>query len=181
MFVMTKSDKFKLDVTGCQDVIRELCDKNDDFSLSKSDLLDQFGTDDRVFKFTGTYSDVKIVPDDQDPKTLRVVLYDDIIGTVKKGSVSHVKNLTGSPEFKSLFVELYGGDYKHITYDDDVVQNKDSEYFADLYITTEPAGQNAAPAAPVAPAAFASLIAFSRNALDGATAEDETRPEETPV
>lgn len=150
---MTKSDKFKLDVTGCQDVIRELCDKNDDFSLSKSDLLDQFGTDDRVFKFTGTYSDVKIVPDDQDPKTLRVVLYDDIIGTVKKGSVSRVKNLTGSPEFKSLFVELYGGDYKHITYDDDVVQNKDSEYFADLYITTEPAGQNAAPAAPASPVA----------------------------
>ena len=150
---MTKSEKFKLDVTGCQDVIKGLCEKNDDFSLSKSDLLDQFGTDDRVFKFTGTYSDVKIVPDDQDPKVLRVVLYDDVIGTVKKGSVSRIKNLTSSPEFKSLFVELYGGDYKHITYDDDVVQNKDSEYYADLFITTQPAGQTPAPAATSAPAA----------------------------
>lgn len=148
---MTKSERFKLDVTGCQDVIRGLCDKNDDFSLSKSDLLDQFGTDDRVYKFTGTYNDAKIVPDEQDPKVLRVVLYDDIVGTVKKGSVSRVKNLTGSPEFKSLFVELYGGDYKHITYDDDVVPNKDSEYYADLFITVEPAGQNVAPAAPAAP------------------------------
>ena len=150
---MTKSEKFKLDVTGCQDVIKGLCEKNDDFSLSKSDLLDQFETDDRVFKFTGTYSDVKIVPDDQDPNVLRVVLYDDVIGTVKKGSVSRIKNLTSSPEFKSLFVELYGGDYKHITYDDDVVQNKDSEYYADLFITTQPAGQAPAPAATSAPAA----------------------------
>lgn len=150
---MTKTDKFKLDVTGCQETIRGLCNENDDYSLSKSDLLDRFGTDDRVFKFTETYSDAKIVPDDQDPKTLRVVLYDDIIGIIKKGSVSRVKNLTGSPEFRYIFVELYGGDYKHITYDDDVVKNSDSEYYADLYVTTEPAGQNAAPAAPVSPAA----------------------------
>ena len=145
---MTKSDRFKLDVTGYQDAIRELCEKNDDYFLSKSDLLDQFGTDDRVFKFTGTYSNVKIVPDDQDPKVLRVVLFDDIVGVIKKGSVSRVKNLTGSPEYRSMFVELYGGDYKHIAYDDDVIQNNDSEYYADLYIATEPSDQNVAPAAP---------------------------------
>lgn len=156
---MTKSDRFKLEVSEYQGVIRELCEKNDDYSLSKSDLLDQFGTDDRVFKFTGTYSNVKIVPDDQDPKILRVVLCDDVVGVVKKGSVSRVKNLTGSPEYRSMFVELYGGDCKHITYDDDVVQNKDSEYYADLYITTEPSGQNAAPAAPVSPAAASSPAA----------------------
>ena len=156
---MTKSDKFKLDVSGYQDVIRGLCEKNDDYSLSKSELLDQFGTGDRVFKFTGTFRDVKIVPDDQDPKVLRAVLYDDVVGIVKKGSVSRVKNLTGSPEYRSMFIELYGGDYKHITYDDDVVPNKDSEYYADLYITTEPSGQNAAPAAPVSPAAGASPAA----------------------
>lgn len=156
---MTKSDRFNLEVSEYQGVIRELCEKNDDYSLSKSDLLDQFGTDDRVFKFTGTYSNAKIVPDDQDPKILRVVLCDDVVGVVKKGSVSRVKNLTGSPEYRSMFVELYGGDYKHITYDDDVVQNKDSEYYADLYITTEPSGQNAAPAAPVSPAAASSPAA----------------------
>ena len=156
---MTKSDKFKLDVSDYQDVIRGLCEKNDDYSLSKSELLDQFGTDDRVFKFTGTFRDVKIVPDDQDPKVLRTVLYDDVVGIVKKGSVSRVKNLTGSPEYRSMFIELYGGDYKHITYDDDVVPNKDSEYYADLYITTEPSGQNAAPAAPVSPAAASSPAA----------------------
>ena len=150
---MNKTERFKLDVTGCQDAIRELCEKNDDFSLSKSDLLNQFSTDDRVFKFTGSYSDAEIVPDDSDPKILRVVISGDIVGTVKKGSVSRVKNLTSSPEFRKLYVELNGGDYKHITYDDDVVLNNDSEYFADLYIVIEPAGQTPAPVAPAAPAA----------------------------
>lgn len=133
---MKKTDRFKLNVSGYEKVIANLTDENDDYSMKKSELLDEYETDDRIYKFTNTDLHPSVVPDESDPKTLRVIALGEIVGLVNSGSVSHVKNLLKSPKFSGMYVDLYGGSYKHRTYDDDVVSISDTVYYADLFIFT---------------------------------------------
>ena len=134
---MKTFDRFKLIVTDYQKILSEYAAENSDYFLKKSELLDEYGNNDKIFQFFSSYdapNAVRIVPDDANPKKHFVVLTGDVIGVVKSGSVSRIRNLMSAANFAGLSVNIYGGKYKQITYDGGVDNFSDREFYADLLI-----------------------------------------------
>ena len=156
---MKTFDRFKLIVTDYQKILSEYAEKNDDYSLKKSELLDEYSGGDKIFQFFSSYdapNAVNIAPDNTDPKKRFVVLTGDVIGVVKSGSVSRIRNLMSAANFVGLSVNIYGGNYKQITHDGDVDNFSDHEFYAELLVyhtmgEDSPSVSIVAPAAPEKP------------------------------
>lgn len=154
-----KKEKFQVaSVSHYSDsIMKDIAYENDDYSLSVKELSETCDVGDRVFEYSFDDCNASLVPEptnEHDPNAVRVEVKGILIGYVKRGSCSHVKNLLKSPDFDHVKVEIGGGKYKRLYEDDDKLKvEKDScELFADLYIYTRQAEQEPE-VAPVPPAA----------------------------
>ena len=154
-----KKEKFQVaGVSHYSDsIMKDIAYENDDYSLSVKELSETYDVGDRVFEYSFDDCNASLVPEptnEHDPNAVRVEVKGILIGYVKRGSCSHVKNLLKSPDFDHVKVEIGGGKYKRLYEDDDKLKiEKDScEFFADLYIYTRQAEQEPE-VAPVPPAA----------------------------
>lgn len=138
------------------DIMGKIAYENDDYSLSAKELSETYDVGERVFEYSFDDCNASLVPEptnEHDPNAVRVEVGGILIGYVKRGSCSHVKNLLKSPDFDHVKVEIGGGKYKRLYEDDDKVKiEKDScGLFADLYIYT----RQAEPESTIAPASSA--------------------------
>ena len=154
-----KKEKFQVaGVSHYSDsIMKDIAYENDDYSLSVKELSETYDVGDRVFEYSFDDCNASLVPEptnEHDPNAVRVEVKGILIGYVKRGSCSHVKNLLKSPDFDHVKVEIGGGKYKRLYEDDDKLKiEKDScEFFAYLYIYTRQAEQEPE-VAPVPPAA----------------------------
>ena len=157
-----KKEKFQVaGVSHYSDsIMKDIAYENDDYSLSVKELSETYDVGDRVFEYSFDDCNASLVPEptnEHDQNAVRVEVKGVLIGYVKRGSCSHVKNLLKSPDFDHVKVEIGGGKYKRLYEDDDKIKvEKDScELFADLYIYTRQAEQEPE-VAPVPPAARSS-------------------------
>lgn len=153
-----KTEKFR--VAGVShyvnDIMNELSCENDDYSLRTSELAEIYDVGDRIFKYSFDDARAELVPEptnEYDQNAIRVEVGGILIGYVKRGSCSHVKNLLKSPDFDHISVEIGGGAYKRLYECDDEIQVERDSYniFADLYIYTRQADAPEPAAAPVNP------------------------------
>lgn len=136
-----KEEVFRL--TGMnhyEDNIRPYGDKNCDYSLSKSELLDKYYEGDIIWQYefdtsksdsaTNTETNLyEIVPEPDnefDPNAVAVYFHGEKIGYIKKGKCTRIKKLLKSKDFKRSYLEITGGKYKKIKYDYD-----DDKYFVE--------------------------------------------------
>ena len=156
--------KYRFEVAGVShyvdDIKNKLSYENDDYSMTAKELSEMYDPGDRVFELSFDDGAADLVPEptnEYDPNAVRVECGGVLIGYVKKGSCSRVKNLLKSPEFDHIEVEIGGGKYKRLYEDDETgkikIEKDSCGFFADLYIFTHQDAAPAAPAAPVAPAA----------------------------
>ena len=157
-----KKEKFQIaGVSHYSDsIMKDIAYENDDYLLSVKELSETYDVGDRVFEYSFDDCNASLVPEptnEHDPNAVRVEVKGILIGYVKRGSCSHVKNLLKSPDFDHVKVEIGGGKYKRLYEDDDKLKvEKDScGLFADLYIYTRQAEQEPE-SAPVPPAATSS-------------------------
>lgn len=171
-----KKEKFQ--VAGVShhvdDIMKNLVYENDGYSLSARELADTYSPYERVFEYSFDDCNASLVPEptcEYDPNAVRVEVKGILIGYVKRGSCSHVKNLLNSPDFDHIKVEMGGGKYKrYYESDEKIVIEKDScGFFADLYIYTRQAEQEPE-VAPVPPAAGS---AYSGSAPSPAAAPEK--------
>ena len=169
-----KKEKFQVaGVSHYSDsIMKDIAYVNDDYSLSVKELSETYDVGDRVFEYSFDDCNASLVPEptnEHDPNAVRVEVKGILIGYVKRGSCSHVKNLLKSPDFDHVKVEIGGGKYKRLYEDDDKLKvEKDScELFADLYIYTRQAEQEPE-VAPVPPAATLSPAAAPEKKKGGA-------------
>ncbi len=165
-----KKERFK--VTGISHYVNNIMDnlayENDEYSLSNRELIEDHEYDDyytRIFEYSFDDCNASLVPEptcEYDSNAIRVEVKGILIGYVKRGSCTHVKNLLKSPYFDHIEVEIGGGKYKRLYEDDDKLKvEKDScELFADLYIYTRQAEQEPE-VAPVPPSVTSSPAAGS--------------------
>lgn len=170
-----KKEKFQ--VAGVShysyDIMKNIAYENDDYLLSAKELSETYDVGNRVFEYSFDDCNASLVPEPTnkyDPNAVRVEVKGILIGYVKRGSCSHVKNLLKSSDFDHIKVEIGGGKYKRLYEDDDKVKvEKDScELFADLYIYTCQAKKKSE-FAPV------SSSSASRPALSPATASKKKK------
>lgn len=173
-----KKEKFQVaGVSHYSDsIMKDIAYENDDYSLSVKELSETYDVGDRVFEYSFDDCNASLVPEptnEHDSNAVRVEVKGILIGYVKRGSCSHVKNLLKSPDFDHVKVEIGGGKYKRLYEDDDKLKvEKDScELFADLYIYTRQAEQEP----EVAPVPPATGSAYSGSAPSPAAAPEKKK------
>lgn len=176
-----KMEKFQVAGVShyADDIMKNIAYENDDYSLSVKELSEIYDVGDRVYEYSFDDCNASLIPDptnEQDPNAVRVEVKGILIGYVKRGSCSHIKNLLKSPDFDHIKVEIGGSKYKRLYEDDDKLKvEKDScGLFADLYIYTRQAEQEPE-IAPVPPTATSSPAAGS--SYSGSTSSPAAAPE----
>lgn len=111
-----QQENHKLIDINTDGIINDLKLDNNDFNLSAMEIYDIYGENYRVYKyeFDNALPDFRMESDN-----IAVYCGDTVIGHIKKGSVSHVRNLINSNSIKKISVDMYGGDYKEVYEDDD--------------------------------------------------------------
>lgn len=164
-------------------IIENLAYENDEYSLSNHELINAHEYDDyytRIFEYSFDDCSASLVPEptnEHDSNAVRVEVNGILIGYVKRGSCTHVKNLLNSPDFDHVEVEIGGGNYKRLYEDDDELKiEKDScELFADLYIYTRQAEAESAPSAPASTSSPSAESSYSGSAPSPAAAPENKK------
>ena len=96
-----------------EDIIDTLAMENDDYDMTKKEIVDTYMTDESIYKYIFSIDDVQLEPEPDnpyDPNAIKVIADGVFIGHVPARSTSRVKQLLGkSPE---ISCELYGGPSK---------------------------------------------------------------------
>ena len=121
-----KENKETFKVAGVsyrQKEIRSLGTSNEDYKMTKAEIVDCGMTNERIYQYRFDYSDIQIVPEPdnpEDPKALKVLIDGVHVGYIKKTRTSRMRNLMKLPGFK-VTAEIFGGKYKRVNefYDDE--------------------------------------------------------------
>ena len=96
--------------------------ENDDYNLSKKDLVDDNHVDERVYKYNPTTVTAELVPEPDNPHSsdaIKVVADGVHIGYVPSEKNKTVRKVLESKNIKEISCEIYGGDYKIVEEDED--------------------------------------------------------------
>lgn len=117
------SDSFIVAGTSFRrEVIEEMGVENPAYSYSKRQLIDEVSEGERVYEYEFFPSNVELIeePDNpHDPNAIKVVIDGVHVGYIKSGSCSRVRNLLRSGKAISVEADIYGGNYKLFSLDDD--------------------------------------------------------------
>lgn len=117
-----KNQRFVLaNIEDHMDAIMELVEVNEDYKLSKKDLIEDGREDEKIFQYElgNVKAEIKSISCGGGSEQLQVFVYNTHIGDVKKGSVSRVKNLLKDKEIKRIDAEVTGGNYRLLSFHDD--------------------------------------------------------------
>ena len=96
-----------------KEIIDGLASENDDYDMTKKEIVDAYMTDESIYKYTFSIDDVQLEPEPDnphDPNAIKVIADDVFIGHVPAKSTKKVKQLLNkSPE---IMCEVYGGPSK---------------------------------------------------------------------
>lgn len=117
------SDSFIVAGTSFRrEAIEEMGVENPAYSYSKRQLIDEVSEGERVYEYEFFPTNVELIeePDNpHDPNAIKVVIDGVHVGYIKSGSCSRVRNLLRSGKTKSVEADIYGGNYKLLSLDDD--------------------------------------------------------------
>lgn len=124
-------------------LIRRVADLSDGYKASKRELVDLGYADESIYKYETITAPAVLEEKDGG---LAVMYEDEILGTVKAGSVSHVRNLLADPRLDRADVMVFGGPHKYIAEDEDddgrevyeVTNYTDAPFKVTLRIYTKP-------------------------------------------
>ena len=118
----TKTKKHK--VTGMShymDNIMTLAIENDDYQLSKKELLEECLENDTIYEYDFYCAKIELVPEPDNPydtNAVKVLLDGLHVGYIKSGSCSHILKLINENRIEKMDCEIGGGKYKYLAYDD---------------------------------------------------------------
>lgn len=102
--------------------ILELSSDNPDYGLTKKELIDEFLTDERIWKYDFSPKKTELVPEPDnphDPNAIKVVVDGRHIGYIKSGSCKHLLNVLHAGSGRILDCQIGGGPYKYLEHDED--------------------------------------------------------------
>lgn len=138
-------------VTGIshyEDNLMNLAMEDDDFCMTKKDLVDAGRVGERIWKYFFSVSKAEIIPEPDnpvDPKAIKVVADGMHVGYIKAGACSHLLKVLREDRIKKIKCEIGGGPYRYISekYDDYkdkfvyTVEKGTAPYYVHLSITEE--------------------------------------------
>lgn len=113
-----------------KDSILNLALENDDYVKTKRELIDDFMTEERIWKYNFYPSKVELIPEHDnlyDPNAIKVIVDSEHVGYIKKGSCKHLLNVIAEGRLGDIDCTIGGGPYKYIYEDYDDNGNKKYE------------------------------------------------------
>ena len=140
-------------VSHYPDSIDALATENDDYDLSKSNLLNEGFEGEKVFRYSFHPNSVVLQPEptnQYDPNAVKVIVDGQHVGYIKKGSAAHIRKQLGAGNIVEVTADIGGGPWKLVTEDDDdgfTLEKGEYNYWVDLSITemvesNEPHGES---------------------------------------
>jgi len=137
--------KYKFKVSGISyrqaEMVEELGIYNDDYDMSKKQLLDEGLEDEKIEKYSIFVLKVELVDDPEntyDSNAIKVIADGVHIGFVPKEKTRRVREILAFHPDAKLSCDVYGGDYKILEEDDDgnySVEKVSLNYGAEITIT----------------------------------------------
>lgn len=115
--------------------VMALACENDDFSMSKSEILECGYEDEKIYKYAFYPIKAEVVPEPEnefDPKAIKVIVDGQHIGYIKKGSCAHLHKVMRENRLGQIRCEMGGGPYKIV--DEDGTHRGTAPYWAALKI-----------------------------------------------
>ena len=142
---MTKSQNFKIaGISNYTDnIIDNLISDNPDYDMSKSELIDSYSDGDKIYQYDFKTTPLEVVPEpdnEHDSNAVAVKVDGILVGYIKAGNCSRVKNLLKSPDFHGMDLELAGGKFKKVIEEENdkySVEKGEAPFFAVLTIYTK--------------------------------------------
>lgn len=128
-------------VSHYPDSIDALATENDDYDLSKSNLVDEGFEGEKVFRYSFYPNSVVLQPEptnQYDPNAVKVIVDGQHVGYIKKGSAAHIRKQLGAGNIVEVMADIGGGPWKLVTEDDDdgyTLEKGEYNYWVDLSIT----------------------------------------------
>ena len=124
---MAKIEKTRFRITGTQyyekDFIEKLGERDPDYDCSAAELKETYYDGDKIYEYDFSGLKAELVPEpenEHDKNAVKVIVNGVLVGYIKKGSCTRVKNLMASPGFVGIEVSISGGKYKYLCgYEDD--------------------------------------------------------------
>ena len=104
-----------------RDNIMTLAIENDDYKLSKKELIEECLENERIYERDFYFTKVELVPEPNnpyDPKAIKVLLDGLHVGYIKSGSCSHIHNLINDNRIEKIDCKIAGGKSKYLHYDE---------------------------------------------------------------
>lgn len=111
------------------DAVEALGVYNDDYDLSKRELIEEGRTAERIYRTDYFVSRVELVPEPDnpyDPNAVKVICDGQHIGYIKAGSCSHILRLLREDLIKAIEAEVAAGPYKILLEDYDAQNDTDN-------------------------------------------------------
>lgn len=106
-----------------------LAEENDDYKLSKRELVDADLIGERVWQYEFNHYKTELVPEPDnpyDPNAIKVVVDGQHVGYIKSGSCAHLLKVISEGRIGRIGCQIGGGKYKYI--DEDYNEDGDSIY-----------------------------------------------------
>ena len=128
-----------------QKEIRSLGYENDDYKLTKTQLINSGYTDDRIYQIC--FNPVNVVLEEEptneyDPNAIKVIIDNVHVGYIKKGSCSRIKKLIKEDKISKISAKIKGGAYKALYCDDEyadkltyTLDKGTTDYTVSIYLT----------------------------------------------
>lgn len=141
-----KTERHKIAGTSYrQRDIESLGDENDTYTWTKKEIAEYNMTDQNIYQLEFSPETVELIeePDNEyDPNAVKVIVDDVHIGYIKKGSCAHIKKLIREERISRITAEIYGGKYKRVSSDYDIMEDKETfelekdetDFFASIYV-----------------------------------------------
>lgn len=126
-----KSNTEKHNVAGTsfyQKDIASLKVSNEDFCLTKSEIIDLYMQDEKIYRYSFYPEDVRLIEEPEneyDSNAIKVVIDNIHVGYIKKESCLHIKELIKTNKIRHITADIHGGEYKILVSDYDIEKDKE--------------------------------------------------------
>ena len=113
------------------------------YSCTKKELIEEGTVNEKIFEYEFYPDKIELIPEPEnphDPKSIKVVADSILVGYIKAGSCSHIRNLLNNDRIVKIDYEIGGGNYKYLQCDDEeryTLKEGNCPYFINLFITVK--------------------------------------------
>ena len=125
-------------ISNYTDAVLSLGCENDDYSLSKKEIIENGLEDEDIPEYTFPALDIRFEfePDNEyDPNAIAIFADNVKIGYVKQGSTSHIRKLINEDRITDATGEIVGGNYKRLDSDEGTIRKEKLNFGARVTLT----------------------------------------------